>query len=65
MSSIDLRAATGRASPPSAVARPKNWRKAVLSCLGGFVLTGVCLGFGAALFGIAGVYAFIEFAKLY
>lgn len=63
MSSIDFRALPALAAPT--VARPRNWQTALWRVLGGVALTGVFLALSAAAFGLAGVYGFIEFAKLY
>jgi hypothetical protein len=66
MSSVDLRALPDPAPlAVPAVARRKDWQTALLRVLGGFALTGVFLVLAAAVFGIAGVYGLIEFARLY
>jgi hypothetical protein len=65
MSSVDLRTVPSRISTAATIAAPKTQRGKLLGFLGGFVLTGCFLALGAAVFAVAGVYSFIEFAKLY
>lgn len=65
MSSIDIRALPEPTPAATAVARPRDWQTALWRVLGGLALTGFFLALSAAVFGLAGVYGLIEFAKLY
>jgi len=65
MSSIDLHAVPEQLDTPRRVAARRDWGKAALRVLGGFVLTGFFLGLSVAAFAAAGVYGLIEFARLY
>ncbi|HLI22316.1 MAG TPA: hypothetical protein VKV32_14410 [Stellaceae bacterium] len=69
MNSIDIRSALDvvpeRSAPAPAAARRRGWQTTLLRVVGGFALTGFFLALSVAAFAFAGIYAFLEFAKLY
>jgi hypothetical protein len=64
MTSVDLHAEPNQIVAAAPLAPPKARSAKLVSFLGGFMLTGIFLAFGAAVFVLVGVYGFIDFAKL-
>lgn len=59
----DLHAVPERIAPPPA--RRRGWGTILLRVFGGFMLTGFFLALSGAAFVLAGIYGFLEFARLY